>query len=207
MVAHPVRDEYNRLASGYDRRWRRYVDVTLNAAVDAIEFQGRESVLDVACGTGELEMRLHTQWPDLRLTGVDLSSEMLAQAKLKDKTNRVKWVEGDVARLPLPDQSFDCVFCVNSFHYFPSARNALAEMRRVLRHDGSLVLVDWCDDYLACKVCSWWLRRTDRVLHHTYTLSDCASLFERANFTIDAKHRFRATWLWGLMSVVGHRFE
>lgn len=54
----PVRREYDRIALDYDRRWRPYIDATMQAIVDALELDGNEKLLDVPCGTGELEQRL-----------------------------------------------------------------------------------------------------------------------------------------------------
>ena len=207
METNPVRTEYDRVAAHYDRRWQPYIEATLNAVLEAVEFQGDEAVLDVPCGTGELERRLIEKWPDLCITGVDLSTGMLAQAKAKDEANRVRWFEADVAELPLPDQSFDCVICANSFHYFRAPNEALAEMRRVLRPGGRLILVDWCDDYWACKVCSRWLRWTDKAFYRTYSLKACVSLAEDASFQIEQGRRFRINWLWGLLLLDCRRME
>ncbi len=207
MDTNPVRTEYDRLAAHYDRRWQPYIEATLNAVLEAVEFQGDEAVLDVPCGTGELLQRLIAKWPDLCITGVDLSTGMLAQAKAKDEANRVRWFEADVTELPLPDQSFDCVICANSFHYFRAPNEALAEMRRVLRPGGRLILVDWCDDYWACKVCSLWLRWTDRAFYRTYSLKACVSLAEDASFQIEQGRRFRINWLWGLLLLDCRRME
>lgn len=95
--AEAVRQEYDRLAGDYDRRWRPYIDATLQAVVSSLEFDGPAAILDVPCGTGELERRLLTKWPALRITGADLSPGMLEQARAKDAGNRVTWIESDVA--------------------------------------------------------------------------------------------------------------
>jgi ubiquinone/menaquinone biosynthesis C-methylase UbiE len=200
--SNPVRHEYDQLAPHYDRRWRFYIDATLDAVIAGLDLRGREAILDVPCGTGELEHRLLAEWPALRITGADLSPAMLQVARSKDELRRVEWIEADVADLPLPDHTFDCVVCANSFHYFPAPERALAELRRVLRPGGALVLVDWCDDYLSCKLCSLWLRWTDPAFHRTYSLKSCRQLLERAGFAITRAERFRITRLWGLMRFV-----
>ncbi|WP_395711189.1 class I SAM-dependent methyltransferase [Reyranella sp.] len=101
--------------------------------------------LDVGCGTGRLLAFLHDAWPGVRLSGVDLSAPYLAEARrLVGRTARVKLIEGAAERLPFDDASFD--FAVSSFllHELPDdvRRRALAEMARVTRPGGLVVVVD-----------------------------------------------------------------
>jgi ubiquinone/menaquinone biosynthesis C-methylase UbiE len=124
---------------------------------------------------------------------------MLRQAATKLAAKPIRWVPADVHHLPFADESFDCAICANSFHYFHSPVDALCEIRRVLRPGGQFVLVDWCDDYLSCKLCSWWLRLTEPAFHQTYTLASCRSLLQRSGFAVRHADRFRENWLWGLM--------
>lgn len=201
----PVRQEYDRIAAAYDRRWRPYIDATLKTVLEAVQFEGHETILDVPCGTGELERRLLAKSPQLQITGADLSPGMLQQAGKKDSQQRVKWIEADVVSLPLPDDEFDYIICANSFHYFRRPEKSLEELRRVLHPEGTFILVDWCDDYLSCKVCSLWLRWTDAAFYRTHSLRDCRSLLEREGFQIVAADRFRINWIWGLMRIVCRR--
>src|SRR5437870_5076412 len=102
---------------------------------------------------------------------------MLKQAVGKVAESAVAWVQADACRLPLADGAFEGVVCVNSFHYFRQPATALQEMRRALQPGGWLVLVDWCDDYLMCKLCSRWLRWTDPAFYRIYTVQECERLF------------------------------
>ncbi|WP_169974634.1 class I SAM-dependent methyltransferase [Tautonia rosea] len=203
--ASSVRSSYDRLAPDYDRRWRHYVEATLRATLDGIEVEGEERTLDLACGTGTLEQRLLDCWPGLRIVGADLSRGMLSQAASKLTDGKVNWVQASSSRLPLADSSFDLALCANSFDYFRSPLEALAEIRRVLRPGGRFVLVDWCDDYLSCKACSIWLRWTDSAFHQTYSQAECENLLERSGLQPIASERFKIDWLWGLMRFVGCR--
>jgi len=199
--------KYDHLAENYDRRWQSYIEATLEAVLETVDFQGDEKVLDVPCGTGELEQRLLAKWPGLCITGADISTGMLTQAKAKEGANRVRWIETDVVGLSVSDERFDCVLCVNSFHYFRSPNEALAAMHRVLRPGGRLLLVDWCDDYWTCRVCSLWQRLTDKAFHRTYSLKACVDLLQENGFEIEHRRRFRMNWLWGLMLLDSRRRE
>lgn len=197
-----VQQTYDSLASGYDQRWQRYVDATLDATLKGLSLRGDESLLDVPSGTGKLVGRLLSKWPSLRITGVDLSPRMLKQARAKSFADQVKWVQADVSRLPFSNETFDYALCANSFHYFTSPQKSLKEISRVLRPDGTLILVDWCDDYLTCKVCSLWLRWTDPAFYKTYSLRRCRRLLEEAGFDVVSARRFRMLRIWGLMRLV-----
>jgi ubiquinone/menaquinone biosynthesis C-methylase UbiE len=101
--------------------------------------------LDVGCGTGRLLAFLHDAWPGLRLTGIDLSPPYLAEARrLIGQTARVKLMEGAAEQLPFEEAS--CDFIVSSFvlHELPGEvrGKVLAEMARVVKPDGLVVLVD-----------------------------------------------------------------
>jgi ubiquinone/menaquinone biosynthesis C-methylase UbiE len=101
--------------------------------------------LDVGCGTGRLLAFLHDAWPGLRLTGLDLSAAYLGEARrLIGHTARVKLIEGLAEELPFDTASLD--FVVSSFllHELPSEirQRVLAEMARVVKPDGLVVIVE-----------------------------------------------------------------
>jgi ubiquinone/menaquinone biosynthesis C-methylase UbiE len=167
-----------------------------------MRLEGDERILDIACGTGALERLLLTRWPSLHIVGTDLSPGMLRQAAAKKEDADASWVLAEAARLPFADGSFDYAVCANSFHYFRRPLTALQEAHRVLRPQGRLVLIDWCDDYLSCKLCSMWLRRTDPAFCRTYTRRACATWLEQAGFDILQSEHFRVRWIWGMMRFV-----
>jgi ubiquinone/menaquinone biosynthesis C-methylase UbiE len=103
--------------------------------------QASGEVLEVAIGTG----RNLPFYPEgIRLTGVDFSPAMLELARRQaDQLGRqVDLRLGDAQALDLPDASFDTVVCTLSLCAIPDERQAVAEMKRVLRPGGRLLLLD-----------------------------------------------------------------
>ena len=95
-----VRWQYDHLAARYDRRWHTCLSGTLGFLRDWLALDPADTVLDVGCGTGELE-RLQQHW-----VGVDLSPRMLSitQAKCRDYP-QVSFRTATATALPLADAS------------------------------------------------------------------------------------------------------
>lgn len=121
----------------------------------------------------------------------------VARAKLSAK---VDLREGWANELPWEADSFDVVVSCNMFHFITHPVEAIREMERVLRPGGRMVITDWCDDYLACRVCSWYLRLTSHAHFKTYSESECVALMQKAGHSHARVERYKISWLWGLMT-------
>jgi ubiquinone/menaquinone biosynthesis C-methylase UbiE len=103
-------------------------------------------VVDLGCGTGNLLVALARQRSGLDLAGLDPDPRALARAGRKSRRRRlvVDWQRGFGQELPFPDASVDRVFSSLMLHHLDDASRGefLAEIRRVLRPDGVLVLAD-----------------------------------------------------------------
>jgi ubiquinone/menaquinone biosynthesis C-methylase UbiE len=99
------------------------------------------NTLEVAIGTG---LNLPRYPPNIRLTGIDLTREMLALARKRanDLGMSVRLCEGDAQALPFADGTFDTVVCTYAMCSVPDERRTVLEMWRVLRPGGRLILVD-----------------------------------------------------------------
>ena len=78
------------------------------------------------------------------MTGIELSEAMLERAKTRAAASgiQVELRQGDAQKLPFADGSFDTVVCTFALCTIPDDRKALAEARRVLRANGTLLLVE-----------------------------------------------------------------
>lgn len=122
---------------------------------------GAGKVLDVACGqggfTGILKESLHDY---TQIIGVDLSPEMLELARENLADSDILFEEQDAAALKFPDAVFDLVGCAFSLHHLPEPHRALAEMRRVLKPGGVLLVVEMYRDHLTNT------QQTESLVHH-----------------------------------------
>jgi ubiquinone/menaquinone biosynthesis C-methylase UbiE len=96
-------------------------------------------VLDVGTGTGAIAVALVPAVG--RVVGVDLVPELLAEAR-KRSPPEVVFLEADAARLPFAAASFDLVCSARTLHHMLRPEAALAEMTRVLRVGGTMLIVD-----------------------------------------------------------------
>jgi len=200
-MADPVVAEYARAAEHYDEKWAFYVEATTRETLRRLPMTSGARVLDVGCGTGELMRRLRAKYPHAVLAGLDPVAEMLAVARDKLSGNE-DLRTGYADALPWGAGAFDVVVSCNMFHYISHPVQALREMGRVLRPGGSLVLTDWCDDYLACRVCNLYLRLTNRAFYKTYRQAECRELLHAAGYRDVTIERYKISWLWGLMTAV-----
>jgi ubiquinone/menaquinone biosynthesis C-methylase UbiE len=201
-------EKYSRQATHYDRRWNlRWGEATLRAAVEAVPWNELGRVLDVGCGTGVLEHTVHPRLrPSLSLIGVDISLPMLQLARQKlNGATRINWTNSPAEHLPFAGGAFDALICNNSFHYYRQPLPVLQEFRRVLRTDGWLILVDWCNDFISCKLGQWGLRLAHHTYIHRYALSRIYGLkeFERllktSGFRVQSAQRIPLDLGWGIM--------
>lgn len=197
-----VAKQYDRWARVYDVLWRRYENKTLPVVLHTASIRSGERVLDLACGTGELERRLVEAVPGATVVGVDISPAMIDRARSKlDGTPGVRFEWADVHRLPFEEDAFDVAICANSFHYFTHPEQVLEEAARVVRPGGRLVVLDWCRDYWTCRLMDTMLQWLDPAHHTCYTLGELIARLEAASFEVQNSFRYRFDFVWGMMGV------
>lgn len=201
---HHVVRSYAKQAHKYDRRFKGYLDGTLSVAIEAMDLSGNEKVLDLACGTGELERRLISTYPKLNLTGIDLSEAMLDLARGKlSRHPQVVLKQADSRQIPFPDHSFDIVVSCSAFHYMREPDKVLREIHRVLVKGGRFILIDWCRDFLFAKF--YHLFRSAFVpAHYTvYGLEEIQRMMKKGKLKPVSHETFTVQFVWKMMCVEG----
>jgi ubiquinone/menaquinone biosynthesis C-methylase UbiE len=184
---------WDAMAPHYDRDMRRLEPLLFGRDVrPSVCAQASGDVLDVAIGTG---LNLPHYPPGVRLTGVDLSPVMLAAAakRAADIGLTVELSEADAEHLPFPDASFDTVVCTLALCSVADDEAAIAEMYRVLRPGGQLLLLDHvaAPNRVLLVLQRLWEKVTLRVAGD-YQTRRPLPLVERAGFVVSDSRRSRA---------------
>jgi ubiquinone/menaquinone biosynthesis C-methylase UbiE len=131
-----TRDYYDEFSAWYEKeRGRGYHQLIDDLEVDMVARYGRgAAVLEAGCGTGLLLERVAGF--AAKCWGIDLSAKMLAPALRR----RLNVVQGSVTDLPFPSESFDVVYSFKVLPHVEPIREALAELARVTRRGGYLLL-------------------------------------------------------------------
>ena len=194
---HDQHGRFDHWAHSYDRSiLQRFMfgpvhDAVLNAfnAVGAPP----HDVLDVGCGTGRLLESAAGRWPEARLTGIDASEAMVAEAQRKhDRDPRFTFKQGDASELPLEAFSFDAAFSTISFHHWADQAAGIRSVARVVRPGGLFVLADVDVPFLLL------LRPLRKWIDHVHFQEPQAIqlLLEQAGFSVISQRRF-----WALLRV------
>jgi ubiquinone/menaquinone biosynthesis C-methylase UbiE len=137
---------FDRWAPNYDRLLQRVMfEPVHEAALDAFSAVSGlpREVVDVGCGTGRLLEAAGRRWSGARLTGIDVSEAMIAEARRKFKGDaRFSFKQGDACALQLRSAFFDAAFSTYSFHYWRDQASGIREVARVLQPGGFFVLAD-----------------------------------------------------------------
>lgn len=137
----PVYDFLNHfLSGGIDIIWRKKTIRTLRN-------YHPQFILDVATGTGDLAIEAYRQLRPQKIVGIDISSEMLAVGRKKlQKRNlqeRIELLNGDCENLRFDDNTFDALTVAFGVRNFENLEKGLAEMLRVLKPGGNLVVLEF----------------------------------------------------------------
>ncbi|WP_341783020.1 bifunctional demethylmenaquinone methyltransferase/2-methoxy-6-polyprenyl-1,4-benzoquinol methylase UbiE [Leucobacter weissii] len=123
------------LTLGFDRLWRR-------ATTEALGATAGMRVLDLAAGTGTSSASIARR--GAHVTAVDFSEGMLEEGRRRHAGDpRIEFVHGDATELPFPDGGFDAATISYGLRNVSEPRRALAEMRRVVRPGGRIVIAEF----------------------------------------------------------------
>jgi arsenite methyltransferase len=148
-IEQQVREEFNRWAEAgrgteMEKQHRPITDPTL----ELMNLRPSDTVLDVGSGTGWLARQIAMKVPEGRVVGIDISDEMIKQARRSsDGLDNLTFLPGGVDLIPWEDGFFTRVVSVESAYYWPDPAQGVREIFRVLRQGGSAwILINFYRD-------------------------------------------------------------
>jgi phosphatidylethanolamine/phosphatidyl-N-methylethanolamine N-methyltransferase len=142
MQIEAIQKTYRRWAPVYDLTFGRITQGGRILAANHVNAQGGV-VLEVGIGTG---LALDYYAPDVRITGIDLSADMLREAESRARKKGLKNLAGlhemDARAIAFPDASFDHVAAMHIMSVVPEPERVLDEMARVCRPGGSVLIAN-----------------------------------------------------------------
>lgn len=190
-----VAQGFNRVATMPQMRLLRWF-----IARRAVALMPQGTAVDLGCGPGHLAIQLAQMAPQLHLTGLDLSDEMLVEARSHARRSglgdRISFRKGDAVQIPFPDASLDLVVSTLSLHHWSEPVAVLDELVRVLRPGGAFLVADLRRDLAAPFYVLLWfathfvvpgaLRRVNEPLasrHAAFTPAEAADLADQSQLS------------------------
>jgi len=146
-----VEEMFNRIAGRYD-----FMNCFLSGGADTgwrkrailhLKKDNPKLILDVATGTADMAIMACRLLNPEKVTGLDLSEEMLELGRKKVEkealTNKIELLKGDAETIFFPDNSFDAIVVAFGVRNFENLQNGLKEMLRVLKPGGKLVVLEF----------------------------------------------------------------
>jgi len=134
-------DFFNHLATFYiDKYWRYQFIRRLNIKTEM-------NILDIATGTGDVIIKICSKNKSINGIGFDCSQNMLEMAKNKSKKKKItniEYIHGYAEKLPFENDSIDIITISFGMRNFSNYEDALKEMNRVLKPNGTLAILEFC---------------------------------------------------------------
>lgn len=157
MELHDTLRTYRLFAGSYDVVFGPIFHPGRKAAVEVANDRPNQRILEVGVGTG---LSLPHFRKDARVTGIDVSKEMLAKARRRVERDGLKQVEAllemDAEAMSFEDNSFDAVLALYVASVVPNPARFVAEMRRVCKPGGAIVIVN---HFTSANPAMHWLER------------------------------------------------
>ncbi len=142
MVEMQNRTSWNKVSRWYDKQvgdkgHYYHEHVIIPGIKKIIDWDSSKSLLDLACGQGVLGR----EWPGNKYLGIDVASNLIAEARLRDKNNQHKYQIGDVTKKLKLEEKFDEAIIILAFQNLNNPAMVIKNIRENLTDRGKLLLV------------------------------------------------------------------
>ncbi len=145
---HPIIFNDPKWASGYYKRNKKSIEKVGKRLAKELRKAGFEkgNILDAGCGFASVSVEIAKEFPEAKITGIDLGEPLLdiGQSIIKDQglENQITLQKGDALNLQFKDNSFDVVINTFLVHIVENPVQMLNEIERVTKSDGKIIITD-----------------------------------------------------------------
>ncbi len=170
-----TKQHFNNTAADYNNsNDGKFVEPMYEALLTEIRKTQSGKILDVGCGNGNL-FRLLSDG-QYELFGIDFSENMITEAK-KNCGDKASFSVADAEKIPFGDNIFDMVVCNASFHHYVHPSIVLAEMKRVLKAGGRLLIGDPYPPFVIRPLMNVLTKYSNEGDYHYYGIAEMKKLF------------------------------
>jgi ubiquinone/menaquinone biosynthesis C-methylase UbiE len=187
-----ILDQFTRQAEPFLRRHENSHADLLQLMVESADVHPADTVLDIACGPGIVSC-FFARYAS-RVSGLDIVPAMLEQARqlqAERQLSNIDWALGESTALPFADDFFDRVVTRFSFHHYMEPQVAIAEMKRVCKPGGIVLIADVAPRPDAQRRFNNWEILRDPSHTHALTESEIESLGDGAGLQFIRKAKFQ----------------
>ncbi|MCR2033551.1 class I SAM-dependent methyltransferase [Anaerofustis stercorihominis] len=145
-----------------------------------------QSVLELACGTGQLTRLLADEADSW--TATDFSEKMLYETEKRLNNKNITYEVQDATSLSYKNDVFDVVLIANALHIMPNPNKALDEIKRVLKKDGLLIAPTFVYDGKVDKIRLWFMEKAGFKTFHKWKSREYMNFIEDNGFKIKEKY-------------------
>ncbi|HYE76776.1 MAG TPA: methyltransferase [bacterium] len=199
---------YDRFAPRYDRSFQFYLRPSYNLALEALDPNPGERLLDIGAGTGELELRLCRRVPDLHLVAIEPARGMadLARTKLQSAGCPAQVLDGPFeSQDPTTLGTFDWIVACNVLHFLGDPPAAIARWSQALKPGGHLVIVTLDGGLLPIRLAQPVLRSAIGGFTGAHRLAEVEDYVRGAGLAVNLAERRRFSPAVGALLVRGKR--
>ena len=174
--------KWSRRADTYDDKRFNYFRFMQKELISIIQPKPNIKFLDLGCGTGWAVCYVANSVNGKgKFIGVDISKKMIEKAKINaTDIKNVEFYENSVDNLPIKDNYIDIAICSNSFHHYLYPNKVLNEIKRVLRPNGTINILDITADDFFIRWIDRNTKRREKEHVQFYGTEDYARMFQQA---------------------------
>ncbi len=154
-------------------------------------FNNINEALDIGTGNGYTAFTLAKHFRNV--VSIDSDPKCLKTAEnkaLEKNTKNIQFLQMDAHKLKFPDKSFDVITCRAAIHHFDNANKVLAEVYRLLKKEGLLVIMDFCFSEMTKELLAPFSMIREDDFRRYYTFHEYCDLLENNDFSIEAIYTY-----------------